>query len=827
MMNPDYFSTSEECKHKKYINTNPRYKHFKQNHFTAGDEEQFHSNRIYPSEKIDISIDMKDNKFYLKPIKDLDWEGYKNNDANTVTNTFRYIFNKFKKGIYVHIINNELKVFLPFSKVNYQNEWSEYIKVDPKRWKDISEFIIYCASQQGIKIEASRVNRFINTWYANNFLVRPEYPTGEHDSGVPAIRDMLLELCKTRKVPDLEFFINRRDSPILKKDKTEAYSSIFGKEDLPLLSHFYSSYSPIFGMVGHNHFADIPIPTFEDWARVSCQEGKYFEDGREFNFKFDVPFDDRKEVAVFRGSSTGEGTTIENNPRLKLAKLCIDYPDLIDAGITKWNTRARKEKKEKYLTTIEHQNFCFGLKNFLSTEEQGKYKYIINVDGHTSAYRLSLELGMGSVILLQDSDYHLWFRSYLKPFKEYVPLKKDLSDFIEKIRWCKENNNECKKIAENALKFYNKYLTKKGILDYLQKIIIQVKKKVGNIKYNSNLICDVSFNNQKKEIQDEIKVNFEEMSVLYKNPNTTIFKEGNVLIKCSKNEREIVNGGFIGYKCINSVTNLIPNFIKTYSFSNNTIKMEEIQGIIFRDWIEKNPLKLEDFGFILAQLSLALQLAQEKCLFHHRDLFPWNIIIKKVKEPIKISYELKEGIFEVYTDLFPVLIDYGRSKAEYNDIYFGYDGIFNYYPFQDCFTILTSSINDILKNLPKGSRNEITKIIELSRIFYPSKNLGDLRSFVNQHKKYNEIVYNNKEFYISKYPIDLFHHLSKIFQLKKIKNVDRKENITNQLGFYLDDEIMFNPKKIKEKEKEIKNIKPGNKLDICNISSFKFYIKFL
>ena len=35
------------------------------------------------------------------------------------------------------------------------------------------------------------------------------------------------------------------------------------------------------------------------------------------------------------------------------------------------------------------------------------YKYIINIEGHTIAYRLSLELSMGSVILLVDCENKL------------------------------------------------------------------------------------------------------------------------------------------------------------------------------------------------------------------------------------------------------------------------------------------------------------------------------------------------------------------------------------------------------------------------------------
>ena len=71
----------------------------------------------------------------------ISWSKYQNLDANSVDNTFNYIFNKFKKGIYIKIKDNELRVFLPFSKVNFINEWSHLIKYDRSKYSNMLEFI--------------------------------------------------------------------------------------------------------------------------------------------------------------------------------------------------------------------------------------------------------------------------------------------------------------------------------------------------------------------------------------------------------------------------------------------------------------------------------------------------------------------------------------------------------------------------------------------------------------------------------------------------------------------------------------------------------------
>ena len=58
--------------------------------------------------------------------------------------------------------------------------------------------------------------------------------------------------------------------------------------------------------------------------------------------------------------------------------------------------------------------------------------------------RLGYELSMNSVVLKVDSKYKMWYSDLLRPYKEYVPVKSDCSDLISQIKWCKDNDSECK-----------------------------------------------------------------------------------------------------------------------------------------------------------------------------------------------------------------------------------------------------------------------------------------------------------------------------------------------------------------------------------------------
>ena len=59
-----------------------------------------------------------------------------------VMNTFDYLFHKFKKGCFIQIRNNEMQTFLPFSKINYRNNWSHLIKIDPYFGKNCLRILI-------------------------------------------------------------------------------------------------------------------------------------------------------------------------------------------------------------------------------------------------------------------------------------------------------------------------------------------------------------------------------------------------------------------------------------------------------------------------------------------------------------------------------------------------------------------------------------------------------------------------------------------------------------------------------------------------------------
>ncbi|NWR60348.1 KDEL2 protein, partial [Bucorvus abyssinicus] len=114
-----------------------------------------------------------------------------------------------------------------------------------------------------------------------------------------------------------------------------------------------------------------------------------------------------------------------------------ENPDLLDAGITGYFFFREKEKE---LGKVQLMGFF----DFF------KYKYQVNVDGTVAAYRFPYLLLGDSLVLKQDSKYYEHFYIGLKPWKHYVPVKRNLEDLLEKIKWAKENDEEARKIAKEG-----------------------------------------------------------------------------------------------------------------------------------------------------------------------------------------------------------------------------------------------------------------------------------------------------------------------------------------------------------------------------------------
>jgi hypothetical protein len=843
---PDYYESREKCiaskRHK--VQTNPRYRDFTQTNFTAGDPEQFETyrdatNSINPCIQ---DIPLTDNLFYDQPFES--WDGYKNLHADTVVNTFKYIFDKFKKGIFVKIVNNELKVFLPFSKHHFCNEWGNRIKVNPK-YGNMMAFLRHVNDLEGrgYKFAPHRVNVHTDSWFGNNCLVRYEKPLSEGENNVTNVKNMLETLCASRKVPDIEFFVNRRDFPILTKDGTEAYNHIWDSTSHPVVSHLYPQYSPILSMCSGSRYADETLPTHEDWARVQSGKKWFPPSCREYPSSFPTLWANKKETAVFRGGTTGCGVTIDTNQRLKLSYLSKVTPvaengvPYLDAGVTNWNVRPRKVQGEQYITTIEPRTLPFGLLPELTVDEQSQYKYIINVDGHVAAFRLSIELNMGSVVMIVDSPWKIWYRDMLKPWIHYIPVKEDLSDIVDRVKWCREHDKECEQIAQAAREFYNKYLLEDGILDFTQKLLVNLKAEMNVYLYNTstplNILIGKEFNGLSYDhpvtskspssistipstsrnygllqglewvvnmsiLNGDFQKTITSEKILFSNKLSEVYEStmaGFPIVRKTTDDyrkaREHVHEAFIGTKSINHLLTKIPNFAYTFAGYEDPKRFcvisERIYGQTLHQYLMSKEFNMQEFVFIIVQVCLALKIAQDTCALVHYDLTPWNIILQRWKTPTIIDYAINiDTIYRVKTSIVPVIIDYGKSHVIYKGEHHGFINPYSVSTVQDILTLLLTSMKQISDiRLPQQDFSSLIRLADfLTNTEYKKerfKTASDLKDFLHNNCHYSEITTSPKYDLEKKGPMDLVEYIQKNIQYKlPVSKVDNYSNVMSR-----------------------------------------------
>ncbi|XP_003129882.1 KDEL motif-containing protein 2 isoform X9 [Sus scrofa] len=225
--------------------------------------------------------------------------------------------------------------------------------------------------------------------------------------------EILLSLARKVLLPDVEFYVNLGDWPLEHRKVNETPGPL-----------------PIISWCGSLDSRDVILPTYDiTHSTLEAMRG-VTNDLLSIQGHTGPSWINKTEKAFFRGRDSRE-------ERLQLVQLSKENPQLLDAGITGYFFFQEKEKELGKAKLIGFFDFF-------------KYKYQVNVDGTVAAYRYPYLMLGDSLVLKQDSPYYEHFYMALKPWKHYVPIKRNLSDLLEKIEWAKEHDEEAKKIAKEG-----------------------------------------------------------------------------------------------------------------------------------------------------------------------------------------------------------------------------------------------------------------------------------------------------------------------------------------------------------------------------------------
>lgn len=509
------YDTREECMKHKIEIPDKKYRFQKTTMPVAFDDTQFYQMIINPIKKESLSENRdaskcsvrKGNlfgtgqmgKMFDKMVNDrFGMKAFGVLDQQSLLNTLHYVFYKMKAGIFVRIRGGDVKMFVPFHNINFKNDWGNLVKLDPDKYRNFKNFVNkqiesesfgqnWSTGKKRGKAKWMEIDKRVDKWAATGCMIRHEFRKTVNPSYWLEIYDMFRETCHHRVMPNIDFVVNKKDNPLLKLDLTEPYEDIFGV-GVEMKKQKYETYWPILSQTVGGGYADLGLPTNDDWMMIT---GKFFVNDCKNGYigsdemAKEVAWKDKKDVAFFRGKGTGCGLGVEDNQRLRLADLAWKWKEgggvragLLDAGITKFVLRSKKVRGRKFMNFTDKRDFEFDTVGFVPMAEQVGYKYLLNVEGNGAAYRLGQMMGMGCVIMIVESRWKVWFENFLEPMKHYVPIKSDLSDLEDKILWLRKHDKEAKKIAGEAMKFYKKYLGRDGVFDYVQKMAVEMCKKI-------------------------------------------------------------------------------------------------------------------------------------------------------------------------------------------------------------------------------------------------------------------------------------------------------------------------------------------------------------
>jgi len=201
-----------------------------------------------------------------------------------------------------------------------------------------------------------------------------------------------------------------------------------------------------------------------------------------------VPWEEKKGMAVWRGSSTGgcaypkqiyldpkDDPNQHYCPRAQIIRRIPWYDekfgDILDVGVT------------SYVQNVEP---LWGYKSEMSRLEQMSHKKLIVVEGNDVSTSGKWAMTTTSAILTTKPTVSSWLmEELLVPYIHYIPVADDFSDLETQVQWCLDNDEKCEQIGLAGRCFMEPFLDNESE----EEIIVEILKAAET--HNSNFdLCE-------------------------------------------------------------------------------------------------------------------------------------------------------------------------------------------------------------------------------------------------------------------------------------------------------------------------------------------------
>lgn len=277
------------------------------------------------------------------------------------------------------------------------------------------------------------------------------------------------DVCDRYRIPDTNILQNLGDFPCIRIDNKHPYRNRYRDRTIKRPKNLVS----VLSYCNNKKYIDALIPTPDVISFIN-------NDGMYKDIVYNHDWTSKIDIAIFRGSLNK--CIDKTDPRLLSHILSLQYPDHVNSRIIgfSYHPLVFGEGKELTFYKIKGLPELNDKKNYLSFSEQTNYKYMLHIDGFVAAWRMIYLLHTKSLILKVDSKWREYYYDELKPWVHYIPVKDDLSNLISTIEWCKNNDDTCKLIAENAYTFAITYLTRDKVYEYMANLLYSYQS--GNVE---------------------------------------------------------------------------------------------------------------------------------------------------------------------------------------------------------------------------------------------------------------------------------------------------------------------------------------------------------
>lgn len=210
--------------------------------------------------------------------------------------------------------------------------------------------------------------------------------------------------------------------------------------------------------------------------------------GKILNYSERHPWEQKLNKVFFRGGATGgckPDKPYFGNARVRATVYSQQNPDILEAGLIEvWDAPIRDFLSQLNISPVP----------FLSMEDHFIYKYLLDIDGHTTTFERGRWILMSNSVLLKvTSDLTQWYYKILVPYENYVPVRQDLSDLKDIFDWLIAHDEQARKIAMNGQYLGLDAFSKENIDWYVYKLLLGYSEKIA---FDPNI--ELNFHNRRK-----------------------------------------------------------------------------------------------------------------------------------------------------------------------------------------------------------------------------------------------------------------------------------------------------------------------------------------